>query len=103
MKHYIILFISLFFLSCEEEITLDLPQATEKLVVEGVIEPGYPPYVILTRNQGYFDPINIDTYNNLFVNNVDSIQVWYLNDNDEKSGNVKILSVTYSVLVKFFL
>ena len=43
-----------------------------------------PPYVILTRNQGYFDPINIDTYNNLFVNNVDSIQVWYLNDNDEK-------------------
>ena len=67
MRYYIIFCTSLIFLSCQEEITLELPQATDKLVVEGVIEPGYPPYLILTRNQGYFDPIDANTYNNLFV------------------------------------
>ena len=76
-------------LSCEEEITLDLPQAESKLVVEGSIEPGFPPYVILTKNQGYFDPINGNTYNNLFVNNVDAVKVWCYNENGDKE--IKIL------------
>ena len=49
MKKYLFL-ISIIFLSCQEEITLDLPQAEEKLVVEGAIEPGFPPYVILTND-----------------------------------------------------
>jgi hypothetical protein len=72
------------FFSCQEEITLDLPQAENKLVVEGAIEPGYPPYVILTKNQGYFDPIDTNTYTNLFIEDVDSIKVWYYNDNGEE-------------------
>ena len=87
MKKYLFIF-SIILSSCQEEITLDLPQAEDKLVVEGSIEPGFPPYVILTRNQGYFDPINQETYANLFVNDVDSIKVWYY-DNGEKE--IKIL------------
>ena len=51
MKKYLFL-ILIILLSCQEEITLDLPQAEDKLVVEGAIEPGFPAYVILTRNQG---------------------------------------------------
>ena len=66
MKNLLFL-ICLIFLSCQEEITLDLPQAESKLVVEGAIEPGFPPYVILTKNQGYFTSIDVNTYNNLFV------------------------------------
>ena len=61
-----------------------LQQEEIKLVVEGYIEPGYPPYVILTKNQGYFDPINTTTYNELFVNNVDSINVWYFDESGLK-------------------
>jgi hypothetical protein len=83
MKNWLFL-ISLIFVSCQEEITLDLPQAENKLVVEGAIEPGFPPYVILTRNQGYFDPINQETYANLFVNDVDSIKVWYYNNGEKE-------------------
>jgi len=71
-------------ISCQKEITLDLAQSESKLVVEGAIEPGYPPYVILTKNQGYFDPIDINTYNNLFVKDVDTVKVWYYNDYGEK-------------------
>ena len=83
MKRYLFL-ISIILLSCQEEITLDLPQTEDKLVVEGAIEPGFPPYVILTKNQGYFESIDIDTYNDLFVNNIDSVKVWYYNANGEK-------------------
>ena len=83
MKNYLFLIIFIFF-SCQEEITLDLPQAENKLVVEGAIEPGFPPYVILTKNQGYFESIDINTYNDLFVNDVDSVKVWYYNENGER-------------------
>jgi len=88
MKDYLFV-ICLMFFSCQEEVTLDLPQADNKLVVEGAIESGYPPYVILTKNQGYFDPIDSNTYTNLFVNNVDSIKVWYYSYAGEKI--IKIL------------
>ena len=57
----------------------------DKLVVEGVIEPGYPPYLILTRNQGYFDPIDANTYNNLFVTDADTVKVWYYDENGDKT------------------
>ena len=83
MKKYLFL-ISIILISCQEEITLDLPQAEDKLVVEGAIEPGFPPYVILTKNQGYFEALDINTYNDLFVNDVDTMKVWRYNDNGDK-------------------
>ena len=70
MKKYFFIFTLLFF-SCQEEITLDIDKSEDRLVVEGAIEPGFPPYIILTRNQGYFDNINQDTYRNLFVEDAD--------------------------------
>lgn len=81
MKKYLY-FISIILVSCQDEITLDLPQAENKLVVEATIEQGYPPYVILTKNQGYFDPINSGTFSNIFVTDVESIKVFYKDDND---------------------
>ena len=68
MKRYFLI-LSCITISCQEEITLDLPQADTKLVVQGAIENGFPAYVILTRNQGYFESINSNTYNNLLVTN----------------------------------
>ena len=84
MRYYLIFLFSLILFSCQEEITLNLPQAENRLVVEGSIEPGFPPYIILTKNQGYFDEIDISTYNDLFVNDADSVKVWYYNENGEK-------------------
>lgn len=84
MKKYLFLLSYLFF-SCQEEITPNLPQAIEKIVVEGAIEQGFPPYVILTKNQGYFEPINEDTYNNLFVEDA-SVLVWTYNEDGTKDS-----------------
>jgi len=78
MKKY--LFIFLCFFSCQEEIFIEFPIESQNIVVEGGIENGMPPYVLLSKNQGYFDEINADTYNNLFINDAEVI-VWTLNEN----------------------
>lgn len=95
-KYYFILIV--LFISCEEEITLDINQASENLVVEGAIEPGFPPYVILTRNQGYFDPINENTYENLFVKDAE-IKVW--TDNSEGGNDTVYLDLISNELPIF--
>lgn len=80
MKKYLF-FISIIFISCQDEITLDLPQAENKIVVQASIEQGYPPYVILSKNQGYFDPIDSTTFEGLFISDVESIRIWYTDEN----------------------
>lgn len=57
----------LLFIGCEKEITVDLPQVTSKIVVEGTIEQGQPPIVILTYSQGYFEPTNLTSLEGFFV------------------------------------
>lgn len=53
--------------SCEKEITVDLPDVTPKIVVEGTIEQGQPPLVLLTYSQGYFEPTDISSLESFFV------------------------------------
>lgn len=54
---FVIVLLGVLFSSCEKEISLDLPDAQTKVVVEGVIENGKHPYVILTRSSSYFAPV----------------------------------------------
>jgi len=67
----ILLSTSLIFYSCEKDISLDLPKAENKIVVEGWIENGQASNVILSRNSSYFDPINLTTIEQMF--NVDAV------------------------------
>ena len=80
-KYFLYLFIISVLFSCRKEISLDFPTVDEKLVVQGAIEPEFPPYIILTRNQGYFETIDNSTYNNLFVSNAE-IMVIKVNGNE---------------------
>lgn len=59
--------IALLFISCEKEITVDLPVVEPKIVVEGFIFNDQPPIVMLTWSQGYFKPINATTLANMYV------------------------------------
>ncbi len=88
MKKYLFI-LTIIIISCREEITLDLPVPSESLVVQGAIEQGFPPYVILTRNQGYFEDINSNTFNDFFVNDADTVKVWTFDENNVKQ--IKIL------------
>jgi hypothetical protein len=53
--------------ACEQEITVDLPEAEQKIVVEGSIFPGQFPLVLLTWTQGYFEPTDLSSLQKLFV------------------------------------
>lgn len=61
-KFLILLLFSAFgFVSCEKEITIDLPKETPKIVIEGYIENGKPAIVSITKSAPYFDPIDSTT------------------------------------------
>ncbi|MDP5075826.1 MAG: hypothetical protein NWP82_05020, partial [Flavobacteriales bacterium] len=59
----------LLFVGCEKDITIDLPQAETKIVVQGSIEPGQPPIVILSYSSGYFDPADANALVNSYIQN----------------------------------
>lgn len=58
IKRLILVCCTLTFFSCEEEITVDMPNPEKKIVVEGIIENGKAPFVLLTRNAPYFGEVD---------------------------------------------
>jgi hypothetical protein len=46
------------FSSCEKVLDIDLPAGVNGIVFEGYIENGTFPYLIISRSENYFDPIN---------------------------------------------
>lgn len=60
-------------MACEQEITIDLPDVEDKIVVEGKIEydgiTNTPPIVMLTKSTGYFEPTDLNSLQDLFVHN----------------------------------
>tara|TARA_B100000902_G_scaffold398315_1_gene464661 strand:- start:303 stop:1295 length:993 start_codon:yes stop_codon:yes gene_type:complete len=59
---YIILVLMLYF-SCTKEINISIPNTGSQFVVNGIIEKGETPKILLQRNLPYFEPINIDFFN----------------------------------------
>ncbi|MFN8776662.1 MAG: DUF4249 domain-containing protein [Flavobacteriales bacterium] len=57
--------------SCQKEITVDLPTSPPRIVVEGSIEQDLPPIILLTWSQGYFEPTDLQSIENLFVRDAD--------------------------------
>ncbi len=55
--------------ACEREIQIDLPSSQNLIVVEGNIEAGKRPVILLTRNQGFFEsfPIDLESFVEEFV------------------------------------
>lgn len=61
------------FSSCEKEITLDIPQPEAKLVVEGYIENGLPPFVTLSSTVPFYGNINFNELDNFYVHDAEVI------------------------------
>lgn len=68
MNFKIIQIISLLFLiiglvsSCSKEVEVDIPGYEEQLVVDGFIETGMPPVVILSKSKDIYSPTNMDAF-----------------------------------------
>ena len=68
---FLLLFLSftslIFIFSCEKEVSIDLNTGPAKLVIDGQIETGGYPLVVLTKSIGYFSTIDLSTFENSFV------------------------------------
>lgn len=55
MKLFLFVIIAfIFFTACQKDVNLNLPAPANEIVVEGTIETGQPPVVVLTKNSPYF-------------------------------------------------
>jgi hypothetical protein len=52
---------------CTKDITVNLPQAEPKIVVEAQMEQNQPPFVLLSKSMGYFEPTDLNTLQNLYL------------------------------------
>lgn len=64
---FFVLITSLILTSCEKEVEINIPENESNIVVEGIIETGAPPLVLLTKSQKYFGAQNINDLNNLII------------------------------------
>lgn len=68
LRHLLLLILcSLILVGCEEDIIVTLPEGEEQLVVEGHIEQGLPPVVILTRTVPVFTEVSAESLGKSFV------------------------------------
>jgi hypothetical protein len=59
MKIFFFIIIAfIFFTACQKDVNLNLPSPASELVVEGTIETGQPPIIVLTTNSPYFGTTN---------------------------------------------
>lgn len=59
--------IILFLFSCTKEVVIDIPGYEEKLVIDGSIETGAPPIVLLSKTKNIYDSTSLNSYLNGFV------------------------------------
>jgi len=64
--------------SCEKDIDIDIPESEPQIVIEGSIENGRPPIVLVSKTRGFFEPTTpADIANSyiadatVFVNNLE--------------------------------
>lgn len=70
MKKYPFILVALLALvSCQKEITVDLPEIEKKIVVDGGIYTGQLAEINLTWSTGYFDPIDSASLANYLISN----------------------------------
>ena len=53
--------------SCTKDINIKLPHQEQQIVVEGHIETGTPPYVILTKSSDFYSTFYLDSISDYFI------------------------------------
>lgn len=55
------------FTACSKNIDVKIPPGSQQVAVDGSIENGVPPVVLLTKSQDFFGNINLNDLNNYFI------------------------------------
>jgi len=59
------------FFEFEQEVGFSQETTESKVVVQAVIQPGYPAYAIISKTEPYFSAVTNETIDNLFVTNAE--------------------------------
>lgn len=54
-------------MGCTKEVTIDIPGYEEQLVIDGQIETGQPPFVLLSKSKEVYAPTDIDAFLNGYI------------------------------------
>lgn len=61
------IFILFTIVSCTKEVEIDIPGFEEKLVIDGRIETGQPPVVLISHSRDIYSPTDLEAFMNSFV------------------------------------
>lgn len=67
MKTFVVVFCAVLLMSCEKNINFTLHETPNLVVVDGTIENGQPPVIVLTNSFDYFSKITPDLLSNIFI------------------------------------
>jgi len=68
MKRWVVfVLLAIVFYGCEKTINFDLDEASTVLVVDGTIENGQPPFIILSNSYNYFAELKPDLLEKSFI------------------------------------
>lgn len=57
----------LYLISCTKEVEIDIPGYEEEIVIDGVIETGMPPFVMISKTKDIYAPTDISSFLNGFI------------------------------------
>jgi hypothetical protein len=64
---FLLFTIAIALVGCEKEVSFDMPAAEAKLVVEGWIDVGQPPIVLVSKSSGYYGTVDLNAISNLYL------------------------------------
>jgi hypothetical protein len=68
VQHFLVIgLLSLLVSSCTKEVKIDIPGYEQQLVIDGNIETGMPPIVLISRSNNIYAPTNLQAYLDGFV------------------------------------
>ncbi len=97
-EYFILLTLTFAISSCERDISLDIIQSEQQIVVEGIVEQGRQLSVILSRNLPFIGVIDTATLTPYFVNNA-IVTV----ESDGKIDTLKQISPDFPFYISFTL
>lgn len=53
--------------ACEKEVKIDIPGYEEQIVIDGYIETGQPPFILISRSKDIYAPTDLNSFLNGFV------------------------------------
>lgn len=99
-------FLSVFF-ACEKEVEIEIPGYKEQLVIDGFIENGQPPFVLISTSKDIFAPTDLNSFLNGFVSGAivsvsdgtNSIQLTEICTDDLPPGTEEIAAAVFGLPV----